>query len=138
MTAEELLERCAAGERRFIEIDLSGIDLSGANLPEIDLTRCNLSNTNFSNAILIGGSLIGSNLTGANFSKANLEIWKRLLCKEPTWKMPPCWVLKPLKLSLLELFSTILLPRKGTLLRDPNTSTDSGDLLKEDSAIESP
>ncbi|MEH2326289.1 MAG: pentapeptide repeat-containing protein [Nostoc sp.] len=44
MDAEELLQRYAAGERRFIEIDLSGIDLSGANLPKIDLCRCNLRN----------------------------------------------------------------------------------------------
>jgi hypothetical protein len=35
MTAEELLERCAAGEIIFIEVDLSGVDLSGAILPEI-------------------------------------------------------------------------------------------------------
>jgi uncharacterized protein YjbI with pentapeptide repeats len=73
MTAEELLERYAAGERIFIEVDLSGVNLSRAILPEIKFRRCNLQNSNLAGINLLGGSLIGSDLSGANLSEANLE-----------------------------------------------------------------
>jgi uncharacterized protein YjbI with pentapeptide repeats len=38
MTAEELLERYAAGERDFSGVDLSGVDLSGVDLNQIILS----------------------------------------------------------------------------------------------------
>ena len=52
MTAKELLERYAAGER----------DLSGANL----------SDANLSDANLFGANLFGANLSAATFSGENL------------------------------------------------------------------
>ena len=55
MTAEELLECYAAGERDFAGVDLHGIDLSNAVLREINLDRADLSGVNFSNTDLSGG-----------------------------------------------------------------------------------
>lgn len=54
MTAEELLERYAAGERDFAGVDLYGVDLSNAVLTEINLDRADLSGVNFSGANLSG------------------------------------------------------------------------------------
>jgi uncharacterized protein YjbI with pentapeptide repeats len=54
ITAEELLQRYAAGER-----DFSGVDLEGA-----DLVRANLAGT---------GIYAGVNLRGANFARASLR-----------------------------------------------------------------
>jgi uncharacterized protein YjbI with pentapeptide repeats len=54
MTAEELLERYAAGKRDFAGVDLHGVDLSGAVLRGINLERADLSNVNFSGADLSG------------------------------------------------------------------------------------
>jgi Pentapeptide repeats (8 copies) len=73
MTREELLERYAAGERLFIDIDLSGVNLGAVNIQGIRLRRCNLENSNLSGINLLGGDLLGSNLRGANLSDANLE-----------------------------------------------------------------
>lgn len=42
MTAKELLERYAAGERDFTGVDLYGVDLSNAVLTEINLDRADL------------------------------------------------------------------------------------------------
>ncbi len=101
MTAEELLERYAAGERDFSEVDLRGAnlsgvhrrfdvdsytepyrqgitsDLSGINLSSADLTEAylrgvNLAGANLSNANLTRVDLSKSNLTNANLSGANL------------------------------------------------------------------
>ncbi len=54
MTAEELLERYAAGERDFAGVDLNGVNLSGAVLTGINLERADLSTVNFSGADLSG------------------------------------------------------------------------------------
>jgi uncharacterized protein YjbI with pentapeptide repeats len=54
MTAEELLERYAAGERDFAGIDLHGVDLSQAVLRGINLDRADLSEVNFTGADLSG------------------------------------------------------------------------------------
>lgn len=69
MTAEELLERYAAGER-----DFSGVDLQVADLREADLTGSNLEGANLTDAVLINAEfgvvslertiLIGTNLEG--------------------------------------------------------------------------
>jgi uncharacterized protein YjbI with pentapeptide repeats len=80
MTAEELLQRYAAGERDFSRVDLSGarlrdtelpgINLSEANLFGAKLDRASLSGANFSGANLGSAWLEGANLSGANFSNA--------------------------------------------------------------------
>lgn len=61
MTAEELLERYAAGERDFAGVDLHGVDLSNAVLRGINLDRADLSGVNFSNTDLSGA--YGKNLS---------------------------------------------------------------------------
>ncbi|MEH1781066.1 MAG: pentapeptide repeat-containing protein [Nostoc sp.] len=43
MDAEELLERYAAGERKFHSVNLRGVDFKGANLSGIDLTSADLT-----------------------------------------------------------------------------------------------
>jgi hypothetical protein len=62
MTAEELLERYASGER----------DFSGVDLREARLSRADLSEINLSGADLIGANLTGANLTGARLMEAEL------------------------------------------------------------------
>jgi len=62
MTAEELLERYAAGERDFSNVDLDSARLNDAKL----------SGINLSGAILFGAELNRANLSGANLSRANL------------------------------------------------------------------
>lgn len=47
MTAEELLERYATGER-----DFSGVDLSGASFEEVGFDRINLEGANLSGGLL--------------------------------------------------------------------------------------
>lgn len=54
MTAQELLDRYATGERDFAGVDLHGIDLSGAILCGINFDRADLSNANFKGADLSG------------------------------------------------------------------------------------
>ncbi|MDZ7959621.1 MAG: pentapeptide repeat-containing protein [Aulosira sp. DedQUE10] len=66
MTAEELLELYAAGER----------DFSGINLEEANLSGANLSKANFSRA-----NLLGADLSEANLSRANLSYAKLSLCR---------------------------------------------------------
>jgi uncharacterized protein YjbI with pentapeptide repeats len=88
MTAEELLQRYAAGERDFSGLNLirlniggeypmgaklSGINLSGANLSESDLSKINLSEANLSGANLSQCLIKNANLSGANLSGANLS-----------------------------------------------------------------
>lgn len=93
MTAEELLQRYAAGQRDFQCVnlseeilswaDLTGADLSGANLSGVILNwatlsrvklRCaNLSNSDLNWANLEQTDLQGANLTGADVSAANLN-----------------------------------------------------------------
>ena len=63
MTAKELLESYAAGERNF----------SGALLRELDLRGANLAYANFTNANLLLSNLRGANLMGADFTNANLK-----------------------------------------------------------------
>jgi uncharacterized protein YjbI with pentapeptide repeats len=54
MTAQELLDAYAAGERDFAGIDLHGVDLSNAVLRGINLDRADLSEVNFTGADLSG------------------------------------------------------------------------------------
>jgi Pentapeptide repeats (8 copies) len=87
MTAEELLERYAAGERDFsgIQLDggeltssnLSGINLSDADLSEqylkeVNLVGANLRNVGFGRACLTKANLRNCDLTGADLTFANL------------------------------------------------------------------
>ncbi len=67
-SAEELLERYAAGERDFRGIRLEAADLRSAILPHTCLERANLSR-----AILAHSYLRGADLTDAHLSGANLE-----------------------------------------------------------------
>ncbi|MEQ8540779.1 MAG: pentapeptide repeat-containing protein [Coleofasciculus sp. D1-CHI-01] len=93
MTAEELLQRYAAGQRDFQGVnlsdevlswaDLTGANLSGANLSGVILNwanlsqvklRCaNLSNSDLNWANLERADLQGANLSGAEVSAANLN-----------------------------------------------------------------
>ena len=88
MTAEELLERYAAGERDFSGINVREAYLEGAVLTGINLSRANLQVANLKNAILDGAilqntilfesniecaSLMDANLTGANLQQASTE-----------------------------------------------------------------
>ena len=82
MTAEELLERYAAGERDFsgVEIDfarfndakLSSINLSGAILFGAKLNRANLSRANLGSAWLEDANLCRANLSHAIVSEGIL------------------------------------------------------------------
>jgi uncharacterized protein YjbI with pentapeptide repeats len=67
MTAEELLERYAAGER-----DFSGVDLREADLTAIDLSCINLSNANLVDVDLSEAKLTSANLSGVRFTNVNL------------------------------------------------------------------
>lgn len=62
-SAEELLERYAAGERNFYAASLAGVDLSGRDL----------RNARFEAANLEGANLRGANLYGANLMRARLR-----------------------------------------------------------------
>jgi len=96
ITADELLERYAAGERNFagvdlnpsnsidrgrvklsrwdwvdkIVLDLSGINLRGANLFRVELSRCNLSGADLFGACLKNSGLAFSDLRNANLRGA--------------------------------------------------------------------
>jgi uncharacterized protein YjbI with pentapeptide repeats len=91
ISAEELLERYAAGERNFaglevndVELhgDLTGIDLSDGRLVTIEMSHIILINANLRNAWLTDSCLNAADLTnadlrgcsliGAKFGKANL------------------------------------------------------------------
>ncbi|MBW4553946.1 MAG: pentapeptide repeat-containing protein [Aphanocapsa sp. GSE-SYN-MK-11-07L] len=84
MTAEELLERYAAGERDFSGVDLNGLDLSGTELRCIILRGADLRGASFQDSDLSGywkkPSLIihsdfrETNCCGADFSGATIEI----------------------------------------------------------------
>lgn len=70
LTAAQLLERFAAGEKRFRDVQLKKVDLKGAKLPQIDLRGADLSNANFREADLSNADLRGACLDGADFYKA--------------------------------------------------------------------
>jgi uncharacterized protein YjbI with pentapeptide repeats len=73
MTAEELLQRYAAGERDFSGISLeSKWGLEGAELPDINLSGATLRRVDFDGADLSRANLSNANLGGANLESANL------------------------------------------------------------------
>jgi uncharacterized protein YjbI with pentapeptide repeats len=74
ITAIELLERYAAGERDFSNCQFWGnIELMrGANLQEIILVNADLSEHDLSGANLSGANLSGAGLEQAGFENANL------------------------------------------------------------------
>ena len=72
MTAEELLERYAAGERNFSGADLKGADLRGTNLSPINFENANLRNADLSGAIM-HASMIGTDLEGAIFNGKEIK-----------------------------------------------------------------
>lgn len=63
MTAEELLQRYAAGERDFSAIDLVGVSLARTNLNSINLTNANLIDVDLTEAKLVGADLTNARLT---------------------------------------------------------------------------
>jgi uncharacterized protein YjbI with pentapeptide repeats len=89
MTAEELLERYAAGERAFNGLDieasdeliganLAGINLSGSILAEmildgVDFSDANLRNAHFGQTDLNGVNLQRADLSGAKLGFASLD-----------------------------------------------------------------
>ena len=89
MTAEELLERYAAGESDFSgtklrykaqlnDADLRDIRLDGASLERIQLIGSNLAGASLKNVIMLGsrlerGIFCKANLSSANLSNSNME-----------------------------------------------------------------
>ena len=89
MTAEELLERYADGERNFIGIeliktkifgrmnpqrcDLRGINLRGAYFEHVDLTKADLTGADLSNAFFRGGTLNQCIIRDANLMSIYLH-----------------------------------------------------------------
>jgi uncharacterized protein YjbI with pentapeptide repeats len=83
MTAEELLERYAAGERDFsgvtlrqgnlIKAQLAGINLSNATLSGTSFIGADLSESNLSGVCMDGGDFTSANLRRSNFQKASLS-----------------------------------------------------------------
>ena len=73
MTAEQLLEAYAAGERDFRGADLFGADLRSAHLNGADLRGAFLRDANLSYADLRGADLSFANLTGANLNRALID-----------------------------------------------------------------
>jgi len=72
MDAEQLLEKYAAGTRRFVGINLSEVDLSHALLVRINLRNATLSVTNLTGANLSRANLRGAKLNVAKLSGAKL------------------------------------------------------------------
>ena len=90
ITAEELLERYAAGERNFAGVDLGGsysksirpilssadlrgINLSGANLEMVDFCLSDLSGARLFGACLSYSYLVKANFTGADLRYATID-----------------------------------------------------------------
>ena len=84
LTAQQLKDAYAAGERNFREIEvlreslyrranLEGANLIGANLKGANLIGANLDGANLIGATLKGATLEGANLKGANLIGATLE-----------------------------------------------------------------
>ena len=78
MTATELLERYANGDRNFVgaylrRADLREANLSGGNLSGADLSGADLSRADLSRADLLVANLREANLSGANLSGADLS-----------------------------------------------------------------
>jgi uncharacterized protein YjbI with pentapeptide repeats len=73
MTAEELLERYAAGERDFSGVDLSGVNLEEVCLEDINLEGADLRGTLFFRANLGRGIFRNANLEGADLSMTLLN-----------------------------------------------------------------
>ena len=96
-SANELLERYAAGERKFPDtrlppgslqsavlegvdlsgavlasVNLSGAKLKGANLRDVNFLQVNLSGADLSNSQLFNAHLLGANLSLASFTGADL------------------------------------------------------------------
>ena len=72
MDSKELLERYAAGERKFRGANLGGADLGGANLGGAYLRGADLGGANLGGADLGGAYLRGAYLRGADLGGANL------------------------------------------------------------------
>jgi uncharacterized protein YjbI with pentapeptide repeats len=73
MTAEELLERYAAGERDFSGVDLSGVNLMEVNLEDVNLACAILRETQFQRSLLNGAIFKSADLEGADFFLASLD-----------------------------------------------------------------
>ncbi|WP_404783515.1 pentapeptide repeat-containing protein [Altericista sp. CCNU0014] len=82
MTAEELLERYAAGERDFSGITILAGNLIKAELTGINLSNATLSGTSFIGAILDDANLSGIYMDGGDFTRAELfgaNLYKAML-----------------------------------------------------------
>ena len=80
MTAEELLERYAAGERDFSGVEINGLkcgtrckDLNGATLPNVIFKNAKLSRINFMDANLKGADFTNADIGYVGMDRANLE-----------------------------------------------------------------
>ena len=73
MTAIELQETYAQGQRNFRNANLSGADLSRANLSGANLALANLSNANLSHTNLYNADLSHADLSHADLSHADLS-----------------------------------------------------------------
>ncbi len=118
-SAEELLERYAAGERDFWkaklkDANLTEVNLQGAILASADLTRANLRTVGLAGANLQSAELYGADLAGANLYDANLEA-ARLWDADLTGAS-----LQGSNLSIADLRNAIL---SGTRLHGANVSS---------------
>ncbi len=88
MDAEELLEKYAAGERKFHSVNLSQENLKGADLTEIDLTNANLTGVDLSGANLTKAKLNSTNLTKRLYRykvKFSECFFSNILLDRPQW-----------------------------------------------------
>jgi uncharacterized protein YjbI with pentapeptide repeats len=101
MDGGEFLERVAAGEKTFSNIELNGVDLagvdlrqirlSGARLTDVDLHGSNLTLADFSQARLIRVRLSGAHLFGISLQRISPGLtFVRLTCTRPIFKAPIC------------------------------------------------
>ncbi len=72
-SAEELLERYAAGERDFFGTELAGLNYKRANLYSANLAEAKFAEAHLEGAQLAGASLRHSQLSGADLYRANLR-----------------------------------------------------------------
>ena len=83
MTAKEILNRYAAGERDFTGFDLRDSYLRGLNLSGANFSGAKLSRANLSGADLSGAHFFGAKLYGASLSRADLFGAKNIYAHGP-------------------------------------------------------
>jgi hypothetical protein len=73
LTADELQQKYASGQRNFEQISLRGASLKGADLRYINLQGADLSQSDLSDAILYGANLENTILNSIKLNRTKLE-----------------------------------------------------------------